>query len=734
MPGDPAHDPLRLNPAKGSGSAFGTPYSGAPIKPFLTMPSQCDTSAGSIELRADSWEEGGGFTPWQQGPLIQVSGCDDPRFEFNPSISIQPTSHQAASPTGLDVDLSVPQKNDEVADANDLYFQNGKDAAINTPPVRDAVTRLPAGMAINPSAADGLAACSPGQIGLQSNDPVSCPDNSKLGTVEVETPLLAETMHGFLYQATQGDNPFGSTLALYAVAEAPGVVIKLPGKIEADPQTGQLTTSFTDDPQLPFSHFRLHIWGGDRAPLVNPPTCGSFQGSASISSWNSSLPTVQVSDTAQITSGPGGSACVSSLGARSFALGFDAKSLTPTAGAFSAFALDVSRADGSQELSRIETILPPGLLGRLARVPYCPEASIAAIPTQVGSGAGERVSPHCSAASLVGHVDAGAGAGPLPFHNPGSVYLAGPYKGAPLSLAIVTPVIGGPLDLGNVVIRVALFVDPGTAQIRAVSDPLPSILAGIPLNLRSVRVSIDRPNFTLNPTSCDPMSVGGSIGSLQGAIASVTDRFQVGGCAALAFKPKLSLRLEGGTRRGDHPALRATLRMPAGGANIGRTSVALPHSEFLAQNHIRTVCTRVQFAAGAGNGAECPKGSIYGKARAITPLLDAPLAGPVFLRSNPEHELPDLVAALHGQIDIDLVGRIDSKIGGIRTTFESVPDAPVSKFVLSMQGDKKGLLENSRDLCKHPAKAGVLMDAQNGKTVDSRVGLAAKCPKKEKHT
>ncbi|HET7443051.1 MAG TPA: hypothetical protein VFJ57_00175 [Solirubrobacterales bacterium] len=727
VPADPGHDALRVDPLDPSlgDTAYDTP-STAPIKPLLTLPSQCDTG-GAIRQRADSWQNPGAFTPWQEGATIQASGCDDPRFSFEPSISIQPTSDQAASPTGLNVELSVPQKDDEVADADDLYAQNGKDVAINTPPVRNVVTQLPAGMAVNPSVADGLAACSPAQIGLQSNDPVGCPENSKLGTVEVETPLLAETMHGFVYQATQGDNPFGSTLGLYAVAEAPGVIIKLPGRIEADPETGQLTTSFSDNPQLPFSHFRLHIWGGDRAPLVNPPTCGSFQGSASVSSWNSSLPTVQVSDTAQITSGPGGSPCVGSLNARPFAPGFDAKSLTPTAGAFSAFALEVSRPEGSQELSRIETILPPGLIGRLAGIPYCADSSIAAISAQVGSGAGERLSPHCLVASLVGHVDAGAGAGPLPFHNPGSIYLAGPYKGAPLSLAIVTPVIGGPLDLGNVVVRVALYVDPTTAQIRAVSDPLPSILAGIPLNLRSVRVSIDRPSFTLNPTSCDPMSVRGSIGSLQGATAGVSDRFQVGGCAALAFKPKLSLRLQGGSRRGDHPALRATLRMPAAAANIGRTSVALPHSEFLAQNHIRTVCTRVQFAAGAGNGAECPKGSIYGRATAVTPLLDEPLSGPVFLRSNPEHELPDLVAALHGQIDVDLVGRIDSKNGGIRTTFDSVPDAPVSKFVLQMQGGRKGLLENSRNLCRSASAATVLMDAHSGKTADSRPVLAVKC-------
>jgi hypothetical protein len=273
------------------------------------------------------------------------------------------------------------------------------------------------------------------------------------------------------------------------------------------------------------------------------------------------------------------------------------------------------------------------------------------------------------------------------------------------------------------VVRTALYVDPETARIHAVSDAIPHILEGIPLDVRSIALRMDRPQFTLNPTSCDPMELTGSAASPFAPPAALKSRFQVGGCRALAFKPKLSLRLFGGTRRGAHPALRAVLTAKPGEANIAKSVVALPHSEFLDQAHIKTICTRVQFAA-----EQCPAGSIYGKATAITPLLDAPLTGPVYLRSS-SNPLPDLVADLNGQIEIALVGRIDSVKGGIRTSFETVPDAPVAKFVLSMQGGKKGLLVNSRNLCKATNAATVQMDGQNGKSYDTRPKLRVKCPR-----
>jgi hypothetical protein len=312
----------------------------------------------------------------------------------------------------------------------------------------------------------------------------------------------------------------------------------------------------------------------------------------------------------------------------------------------------------------------------------------------------------------------------------GKAYLAGPYKGAPFSLAIVTPALAGPFDLGNVVVRNALYVNPETVQITAKSDPIPTILQGIPLDVRDIRVNVDRPGFTLNPTNCEPMAITAQVTGASGAVANLSNRFQVGECAALGFKPKLKIQLHGGTRRAAYQRLTATVTAKPGEANIARAAVTLPHSEFLAQEHIRTVCTRVQFAAD-----NCPKGSIYGKARAVTPLLDEPLEGPVYLRSS-DNPLPDLVVALKGPesqpIEVELAGRTDSVHGGIRNTFDVVPDAPVSKFTLQLFGGKKSLIVNSRDLCQGPKqRATVRFSGHNGMVRDFRPVVKNDCGKKK---
>ena len=337
----------------------------------------------------------------------------------------------------------------------------------------------------------------------------------------------------------------------------------------------------------------------------------------------------------------------------------------------------------------------------------------------------------CSAGSQIGTVSLGAGVGPLLTYVPGKVYLAGPYKGAPLSIVAITPAQAGPFDLGTVLVRSAIYVDPTSAQVIVKSDPLPQILEGIPLDVRDLRVDVDRPNFTLNPTNCEPMSVQATVYGTGGAVAHPSTRFQVADCARLGFKPKLSLKLKGKTKRGGNPALNAVLTQKPNQANIAKAVVTLPHSEFLEQAHIRTICTRVQFAA-----KQCPAGSIYGHATAITPLLDGPLSGPVYLRSS-DHQLPDLVVALKGPesapIEIDLVGRIDAVHGGIRTTFSSVPDAPVSKFTLNMQGGKKGLIVNSRNLCSSVNRAQVNLTGQNGKFRQLRPTVRPDCKKSGRH-
>jgi hypothetical protein len=674
--------------------------SDAPLRPFLTNPTSCSGPLTSA-LSVDAWQDPGNFVG-ASSQLPAITGCE--RLQFKPAITIQPDVRTADSPTGMDVDLHIDQNQSATA----LAEANLKDVAVTLPP----------GLVVNPSGANGLTTCSPAQVDLHGSAPATCPDAAKIGSVEVDTPLLDHPLAGSVYVATPHQNPFGSLLAIYLAIADPrsGVVVKLAGEVTPDPRSGQLTATFSENPQLPFEDFRLDFFGGPEAALMTPQTCGEHTTTTTMSPWASpQIADAHPSDSFQIRSGPNGSRCANTPGDATNDPSFSAGTVTPLAGAFSPFVLNVSRQDGSQRLAAIETKLPPGLLGKLAGVPYCPDAVLAA--ASVKSGAEENAAPSCPAASRVGTVDVGAGAGSRPYHVSGKAYLAGPYKGGPLSLAIVTPAVAGPFDLGVVVVRAALLVDPATTQITARSDQIPAILQGIPLDVRSIALQLDRPRFTLNPTSCERMSVDGIATSILGRAAPLSERFQVGGCAGLGFKPRLSTRIWGKTNRGAHSKFGAVLKMPPGGANIARASVTLPHSQFLDQSHIGTVCTRVQYAASA-----CPRNSIYGYAKARSPLLDKPLRGPVYLRSS-AHELPDLVASLDGQIHVDLTARIDSAHSGIRTVFEVVPDAPVSTFVLTMKGGRKGLLQNSTNVCNDTHRAIAAFTGQNGRTTRSHPAL-----------
>jgi hypothetical protein len=731
VPADPSHDLERAcpgNPAPWDNGGFTCP-SDAPRLAFLRNPTSC-TAPKRTSIRFDSWfhpeeihedsfvsHEPPGYprspadptTPW--GLPVGTTGCEEVPFE--PSIAVRSTDNQADSPTGLEFDLTMPQNDDP--------------ESISQADVRTARTTLPAGMTVNPAAADGLVGCSQGEVGLDNAQPPTCPDASKIGTVEIVSPDLEEPLTGSIYQAVQFDDPSHSLLAFYTVAEGSGVTVKLAAHVERDPRTGQLTTVFDDNPQLPFDRYSLRFDGGSRGVLVNPPTCGTATTQAVFTSYARPEEAVERQSSFQITQGPNGSPCPD--GPLAFAPKLSGGSASPLAGAATPFLMRLTREDGEQRFSGVSVKPPAGLSAYLKGVPYCSESALASVSSAPGTGAGQLAAPSCPAASQIGTVSAGTGAGPLPFYvDTGKVYLAGPYKGAPLSLAIVVPAVAGPLDLGSVLTRAAVNVDPETARLTVISDPLPQLIEGIPLDVRDLRVSINRDHFALNPTSCDPTTIETALTGSEGATASPSQHYQLGECGALAFKPKLTLRLKGKTKRTGHPALRATLTMPQKGPNadIAKAAVTLPHSEFLAQAHIRTICTRVQYAAGGGGGAECPKGSVYGHARAFTPLLDQPLEGPVYLRSS-NHPLPDLVASLGGQIHIDLVGRIDAPNGGIRNTFEAVPDAPVSKFVLTMQGGGKGLLENSTDLCRGTHRATARFDGQNGKLHDLRPRVRADC-------
>jgi len=728
VPASPLHDASRSCPILDGKHRLETGCSSTlPERPFLRNPTSCE---GPLEARVkmDAYQ---GPLEWSEGSttLPAMTGCGAIGFDrpgLEPTIAVTPTSRVNDSPTGLHVDLHVPQ--------------NEEPEGLATPDLKDAVVKLPAGFTVNPSSANGLTGCTRTQFGLETAvgvtpiettpGPAECPESSKIGTVEVDTPLLDHPLPGAVYVAQPYQNPFDSLLAIYIGVYDPvsGVVIKLAGDIEIGAE-GQLTTRFDENPRLPFEDFKLDFFGGELAALKTPAACGTGETEATLTSWAAPAAgsSVASTDPSRVDQSVTGGSCPTSAGAEPTSVSFEAGSESPLAGAFSPFVVHLSRPDGSQQFSSLTVTPPPGLLGSLAGIPYCSDAALASAAAE--SGTEERQSPSCPEASKVGSVVVGAGAGPRPYYTSGTAYLAGPYKGAPLSLAIVTPAVAGPYDLGDVVVRAALVVNKKTTQITVESDPIPTELKGIPLDVRSITVKMDRQGFTVNPTSCEVSAVGGSLTTVQGQTVPLSNRFQVGGCRSLPFKPRLAIRVFGKTNRNAKPRLRAVLQTKSGEANIRRAQVNLPHSLFLEQSHIRTNCTRVQWAEGNGNGSACPKGSIYGHARAFSPLLDEPLEGPVYLRSS-SHKLPDLVAALDGQIDVELDAKIDSgKNDGLRTTFEFVPDAPVSKFILEMKGGGRGLLVNSEPLCTKKAKRAAIARfvGQNGKVESFKPRVAASC-------
>jgi hypothetical protein len=619
----------------------------------------------------------------------------------------------------LDIHIKVPQ--------------NDNPNALATPPVKSTVVTFPQGMTVNPAFADGLDGCTLAQIGLGTNDPVNCPDNSRIGEVFLTTPLLPRPLEGSMYLAKQGDNPFGSTFAMYMAVhdlEERGILVKIPGRIDLDPATGQIVTTFDDLPQFPFDDFTLSFRSGQRAPLMNPPSCGTQRIGIEVASYAQPNDPVDASNTYEVSEGSGGSPCPASLGSRPFDPQMDAGTLNPAAGRFSPFSFEITRTDAEQDISKVTTVLPPGLTAKLAGVSQCPDSAIAQISTAEGTGQAEFDNPHCPQNSLIGQLHAGVGSGTNPNYFRGKAYLAGPYRGAPLSIVTVVPALAGPYDFGSVVVRIATQIDPRTAEVTAVSDPLPPLVHGVLLHVRDVRLEVDRPDFTLNPTSCEEMAVDAQILSDLGALASPSNRFQVGDCGSLNFKPKLNLRLRGGTKRGAHPQLTANLIPRPGDANIASVSVAFPRSEFLENAHIRTVCTRADFAA-----SNCPAGAIYGRATAYTPILGYPLEANVYLRSS-SNLLPDVVPDFRGPasqpIRFESAGRVDSINGGIRNTFDFIPDAPISRVLFRLQGGKKGLLVNSRDICAHTYRAKVRFTAHNGLTRTIKPKMRASCGRKKR--
>jgi hypothetical protein len=666
--------------------------SSSPPLALFTMPSSCDGRPLTTTLHIDSWVHPASWnadgTPDLADPSWKsissssppVTGCEKLRFQG--SLSLQPDTTVADSPAGVNVDIKVPQSEDP--------------GTLATPPLKKAVVTLPPDFTVNPASADGLGACSPAQIALASAAPPSCPDSSKVGSVELTTPLLPGTLTGSIYLATQHDNPFGSLIAGYIVVDDPttGVVIKVPGNLTPDPGTGQITAVFDNNPQFPFSELRLHFMGGSRGVLATPESCGTFTSSSAFSPWSfpDSGPALLLSDAFAIDSG-----CVSG-----FQPTLTAGVQNPQAGAFSPFIASLSRSDTDQNLSGLTVALPAGLTARLAGVQQCSEQQLASISEQPGSGAAQAASPSCPPGSRVGTVLSGAGVGPNPFFLSGNVYLTGPYKGAPYGLAVVVPALAGPFDLGTVVVRQALYIDPLSARVTDVSDPFPTILDGIPLRLRRVDVTFDRPGFTLNPTSCEPALIKATAASTSGATAALSSRFQVGGCRELAFSPRFEASVTGKTSKANGVGLTTTVTYPRGSlgtqADIARVKVSLPRQLPSRLTTLQKACLAATFEA---SPASCPPQSVVGHASVTTPLLSEPLAGPAYFVSHGNEAFPDLTIILHGAgITIELVGTtFISKAGITSTTFKATPDVPFERFTLTLpQGPFSALAANT-SLC-----------------------------------
>jgi hypothetical protein len=692
VPASPSHDIQRNFPGGFQGAS-----STVPPKPLMTAPTACSGAPLVTKLAAVSWQDPADvktavFDSDFDGDPIVNEGCG--KLAFSPKVQIAPSSLQPDTPTGLDVDITSPQNLDNPDGLASAQLRNAK-------------VSLPEGLTVNPGAADGLEACSGAQLGLDNEQDPACPDGSKIGTVTATTPLLKETLNGDVYIRSQAsDDPQSGEMfrvALVVQSKERGILIKLAGHIRVNPDTGRIVAEFDDNPQVPVDHIQLHLKAGPRAPLATPATCGSKSIETNLTSWAGH-------DLTQ--SSPFSIACTQGLGG--FSPSFTAGTVRPVGGAFSPFALSISKPDGNADLNGLRMELPTGLLARLK----------GNLNTQVGT------------------VKAYAGPGSNPFMLPGKVFLEGRYGDAPFSLRVVVPAKAGPFDLGEVTVRQKIYVDPIDAHVTVVSDPVPTIVKGVPVRLQRLDVSVDKPDFIINPTSCAAKTISGTLSAVGGQTAAVTNRFQVGDCASLDLKPDLALSLsgKGQTTDGKHPAITANLTQKPGQANLKKVKVTLPLSMALDPDNANGLC---EFVDGTKADPTCPKASIVGTATASTPILDEPLSGPVYfvknIRKDPKsgreiRTLPKLVIPLVGQngVKLTLTGTSDVENDQLVTTFENIPDAPVSGFKLSIIGGKGGILTVSgADICKNTQVADQQITGQNNKPADTDVYIQTpNCPLK----
>ncbi len=685
----------------------------APPKPLLTMPTSCGQPL-TATVSVDSWQErgdfvGAGHQRTRTASMPALTGCE--KLDFSPTITARPDGEAGSTPTGLDVDLHVPQE----ATENPVGLAEAD--------VKNTVVTLPEGMQISPSAADGLQACSQLQIGLHTAEQPTCPDASKVGNVEVTTPLLGEPLIGGAYLAMQDENPFGSLIALYLVAENPveGVLVKVAGQVSLNPVTGQLVSTFDETPQFPVNDFKLDFFGTARAPLSTPARCGTYTSEASLEPW-SGTPAAKPTSSFEITSGPNGTPCSSP---RPFQPGFEAGTTNTQAGAYSTLTMTMTRPDADQALGKLNVVFPPGISAGLQGVKLCQEP-------QAASG-------QCPAASQIGQVIASAGLGNDPYSvEDGKAYITGPYKGAPFGVDVVVPAVAGPFNLGTEVVRSKVDVDPTTAQLTVVSDPFPTILDGIPLQLQHINVTVNRPGFVFNPTSCEPMKLTGELESSEGATADVASPFQVTNCAALSFKPVFTVSTSAKTSRTEGASLHVNLTLPSTqrgtAANVAKVKVSLPKQLPSPLKTLQKACLEKVFAE---NPAKCPKASRVGEATVTTPVLEGPLSGPAYFVSHGGAKYPELIIVLTGEdgVTVQVHGETFISKAGITTaTFATVPDVPFSTFELNLPEREYPALSANGNLCQAQAAGKLLMPTemvgQNGLAINQSTKISVTgCPK-----
>jgi hypothetical protein len=705
VPEDPRHDSARglscLFAARGLTVFSCPPLEAAKPEAMLTLPTDCGELGSASLVEVASWADRE-HPSSAADPFPPMSGCN--RLPFETSATARATASAASSPSGLGLSLEAPD--DGVRNPNGLAESTVK---------RVEVT-LPEEFTINPSAAGGLASCDGTDYASTALDYDGCPEASKVGSAVLESPIFTGPLTGSVYFGGEAAKRFDGSLRLYIVARNPrlGLLVKLQGLLRVDPATGRITVVADRLPQLPLSGLQLEFSQGPRALLATPRECGIFPITFALTPYSNPAATVEALSPQVISTGPGGDPC----GGARFHPALIAGTEHNAAGTYSPLYVRLSRGDGEPELAGLSLALPAGLAANLSGIPPCPASALAAATTR--SGTDEAAAPSCPAASRLGRIQVGTGVGPVLSYVPGTLYLAGPDRGAPYSVAAVTPALLGPLDLGTVVRRFPVAVDPRTGQLSiefAETERLPSMLEGVALHLRELRLYLDRPHFIVNPTSCAPAAVDGSVYASNGTVAPLAQRFQAADCAALPFHPSLSLSLAGGLGRSGHPLLRVTIRSGERQARIAGATFTLPPGELLDFHHVRGLCPRRLPAT------HCPDDSRLGYGRLWSPLLPDPLQGAIYLR-EPSHGFPQLVAELSsGDIRIRIHGETGATHGRLRVRFEGLPDLPLAKAAISLSGGRRGIFVNSEDLCGRKLPVRALIQAQSGRSRPGRPAL-----------